>query len=225
LTLDPAQIGLAFTAGLLGFMSPCALPMLPSYVAYYLNLEEDIGKVNRTLRAVEFAAATIIGFLTVFATLGLIPSLAVGMVSMSISIITPFIGVALIGLGVITFQGRILGNFPQVGLSAPRSTGTFSFYIYGVGYGLASLSCSFPIFLLVVLQSAVVGSPVETILLLAIYGLGAGALLVPITIAVSLSKDLMHRKLMSVLPHIRKLNAAVLIAAGFYMLLSSVIGR
>ncbi len=65
----------------------------------------------------------------------------------------------------------------------------------------------------------------EAILLLTIYGLGAGALLVPITIAVSLSKDLMHRKLMSVLPHIRKLNAAVLIAAGFYMLLSSMIGR
>ncbi len=225
MTLDPAQIGLAFTAGLLGFMSPCALPMLPSYVAYYLNLEEDAGKVNRTVRAVEFAAATIIGFLTVFAALGLIPSLAIGMVSLSISVITPIIGVALIGLGVITFQGRILVNFPQVGLSAPSSTGTFSFYIYGVGYGLASLSCSFPIFLLVVLQSAVVGGPVEAILLLTIYGLGAGALLVPITIAVSLSKDLMHRKLMSVLPHIRKLNAAVLIAAGFYMLLSSMIGR
>ena len=221
--LDVAQVGLAFTAGVLGFLSPCALPMLPSYVAYYLNRAEGASRGRMLYGAVVFSSATIAGFLTVFTGVGFLPSLAIQIVPLSEAVLAPVIGVGLIAVGLLTAVSSVFYRFPSLSIAPLKASGPFSFYVYGVAYALASLSCSFPVFLLVVLQSAVAGSPLETLLLFVVYGLGAGTLMVPITVVTSLSKEYLHRRLMGVLPHTRKLNASVLIAAGAYMILASLL--
>lgn len=221
--LDAAQAGLAFTAGMLGFLSPCALPMLPSYIAYYLNRAEEASRGRRLHGAVVFASATIIGFLTVFTGVGLVPSLAIRLVHLSEAVLTPIIGLCLLAIGLLTAASSLFHKLPNLSIAPPTASGPVSFYIYGVAYAFASLSCSLPVFLLVVLQSAAAGSPLDTLLLFLIYGLGAGALMVPITVATSLSKEYLYRRLMMAMPHMRKLNAAILIAAGAYMILISLL--
>ena len=221
--LDAAQAGLAFTAGVLGFLSPCALPMLPSYVAYYLNLAEGASTGRKLYGAVVFSSATITGFLTVFTGVGLVPSIAIRLVPISGTVLTPIIGIGLIAVGLLTAASSIFHRVPRLSIAPPKASAPISFYVYGVAYALASLSCSLPVFLLVVFQSATAGSPLETLLLFLIYGLGAGALMVPVTVATSLSKEYLHRRLMSAMPHMQKLNAAVLIAAGAYMILASLL--
>ena len=37
LELDSLRLGLAFSAGVATFFAPCAFPLLPGYVAYYLG--------------------------------------------------------------------------------------------------------------------------------------------------------------------------------------------
>jgi len=76
--MELTSLGVAFTAGMLAVLAPCALPMLPSYVAYYMNLDED----ERSLGAIlGFAFTVVAGFLTVFLVIGLLPSFALNKVS------------------------------------------------------------------------------------------------------------------------------------------------
>jgi len=221
--LDAAQVGLAFTAGVLGFISPCSLPMLPSYVAYYLNRDVETSSEHRLFKALVFASATIAGFLTVFTAVGLLPSLAIQLVPLSEAVLIPLIGLGLLFVGILTAVSNIFNKVPYLGIAPPVVSGPSSFYVYGVAYALASLSCSLPVFLLVVLQSASSGGPLDTLLLFIVYGLGAGTLMVPITVATSLSKDYLYRRLITIMPHMRKLNVAILIVAGAYMIFTSLL--
>jgi len=39
--MDWTSIGFAFSAGVIAFFSPCAFPMLPGYISYYLGFLES----------------------------------------------------------------------------------------------------------------------------------------------------------------------------------------
>ena len=65
--MEFANLGLAYSAGLLSVLAPCALPMLPSFVAYYMNAEE---RENKLASALGFGVTTVLGFLTVFMVIG-----------------------------------------------------------------------------------------------------------------------------------------------------------
>lgn len=62
-------IAIAFTAGLLSFLSPCVLPLVPSYVTFITGLTvEDVTKSRRL--AVTHALLFIAGFTLIFMLLG-----------------------------------------------------------------------------------------------------------------------------------------------------------
>ena len=62
-------IAIAFTAGLLSFLSPCVLPLVPSYVTFITGLSvEDVTKSRRL--AVVHALLFIAGFTMIFMLLG-----------------------------------------------------------------------------------------------------------------------------------------------------------
>jgi len=68
---DGVSLGVAisFTAGLLSFLSPCVLPLIPSYVTFVTGMSlEDVTRARRT--AVIHALLFILGFTLVFLTLG-----------------------------------------------------------------------------------------------------------------------------------------------------------
>ena len=215
--MELTSLGVAFTAGMLAVLAPCALPMLPSYVAYYMNLDED----ERSLGAIlGFAFTVVAGFLTVFLVIGLLPSFALNKVSTRLEYVAPFIGALLMLIGLASGLSDVFDRMPAVNVSAPRRAGYRSFFLYGVGYGAASLACSLPIFILLVLQSSTAGGPLGIFTAFLVYGLGASAVIVPLTLALTYSKDYVHQRLVWLLPRIKKINAAVLILAGLYMIIS-----
>jgi len=215
--MELTSLGVAFTAGMLAVLAPCALPMLPSYVAYYMNLDED----ERSLGAIlGFAFTVVAGFLTVFLVIGLLPSFALNKVSTRLEYVAPFIGALLMLIGLASGFSDVFDRMPAVNVSAPRRAGYRSFFLYGVGYGAASLACSLPIFILLVLQSSTAGGPLGIFTAFLVYGLGASAVIVPLTLALTYSKDYVHQRLVWLLPRIKKINAAVLILAGLYMIIS-----
>jgi cytochrome c-type biogenesis protein len=60
---------IAFTAGFLSFLSPCVLPLIPSYVTFITGLSlEDVTKARRT--ALVHALLFIAGFTLIFVMLG-----------------------------------------------------------------------------------------------------------------------------------------------------------
>lgn len=215
--MELARLGVSFTAGVLAVLAPCALPMLPSYIAYYMNLDEGDRGVGASLG---FAFTVVAGFLAVFLVIGLLPSFALNQVSSRLEYVAPFIGALLVFIGLASGFSGVFNRMPAVNFSAPQKAGYGSFFIYGVGYGAASLACSLPVFILLVLQSSTAGGPLEVLTAFLVYGLGASAVVVPLTLALTYSKDYVHGRLMGVLPWIKKINAAVLILAGLYMIVT-----
>ncbi|MHB1313737.1 MAG: cytochrome c biogenesis CcdA family protein, partial [Gemmatimonadaceae bacterium] len=60
---EPASLGIAiaFSAGLLSFLSPCVLPLVPSYVTFITGLSlEDVQRSRRI--ALTHALLFILGF-------------------------------------------------------------------------------------------------------------------------------------------------------------------
>jgi cytochrome c-type biogenesis protein len=216
--MDAAQLLIAFTAGVLAFLSPCSLPMLPAYVSYYLDRGEQRGRI---LSGLVLAMSMIAGFLLVFVVVGIIPSLAVSEFTKWIWVAEPVIGAGLIGLGILNEWTTVVDGLPRVGSSFDGSK--LSFLAYGAAYGIASLGCSLPVFILVVLQGATAVSLGEILVIFAAYGAGAAALIIPLTLTLSLTKGLLQEKLLSIMPYMKKINSAVLILAGAYMLYSGLL--
>jgi cytochrome c-type biogenesis protein len=66
---DSVGIGISFAAGLLSFLSPCVLPLIPSYVTFVTGLSlEDVQRSRRI--ALMHALLFILGFTLVFLALG-----------------------------------------------------------------------------------------------------------------------------------------------------------
>jgi cytochrome c biogenesis protein CcdA len=215
--MELASLGVAFTAGMLAVLAPCALPMLPSYVAYYMNLDEDERSLGASLG---FSFTVVAGFLVVFIAIGILPSFALNQVSSRLEYVAPFIGALLVLIGLASGLSDVFDRIPAVNVSAPQRAGYRSFFLYGVGYGAASLACSLPVFILLVLQSTTVGGPLGVFKAFLAYGLGASAVIVPLTLALTYSKDYVHQRLVWLLPRIKRINAAVLILAGLYMIIN-----
>ena len=68
---EPASIGLAlaFSAGLLSFLSPCVLPLVPSYLTFVTGVGlDDLGGARRS--ALVHALLFVLGFTLIFVALG-----------------------------------------------------------------------------------------------------------------------------------------------------------
>jgi len=214
ISMSLVNLGLAFSAGFMATLAPCALPMLPSYIAYYLNLTEE----PDLKKSLGFATATLIGFLTLYIVLGLLPSFIVNRIASSLDIVIPFVGIFLIIIGILSGFSNFIDRFPVLEVKAPEGAGVRSFYLYGLGYGAASLSCSFPIFILLVLQSAIAGKAIDVLFMFLAYGVGAACLLIPLTLALSYSKEFLYSRIIEYLPYVKKVNSMILIIAGLYMI-------
>jgi len=213
--MELANLSLAYSAGLLAVLAPCALPMLPSFISYYMNNENEESSL---MSALVFGLITVAGFLTVFLGIGILPSFALNFISSRIALVAPSIGVILIILGLGHLFSDIFYNIPAIQTKAPEGIGLRSFYLYGLGYGAASMACSFPVFILLVLQSASAGSFVSILLMFLAYGLGAATVLVPLSVALTFSREIFYQRLIAVLPYMKKINAGILILAGLYMI-------
>ena len=77
---EPLGIVVAFTAGLFSFLSPCVLPLFPSYLSFVTgmsvaDLQADLTAAARR-RVILHALTFVIGFSIVFVTLGVSVSVA-----------------------------------------------------------------------------------------------------------------------------------------------------
>jgi cytochrome c biogenesis protein CcdA len=192
--------------------------MLPGYVAYYVNAGQR-GKAP--LSYLGYALSTATGFSSVYALVGLLPALGVSRLTERVASATLYVGALLVILGLASGFSSVFSRMPAFGSVAHRTAGASGLLVYGAGYGLASMSCSLPVFLLLVLQSAGAEGPWDVAAGFVAYGLGAAAMIVPLTLAVAYSNQVVVERFMGLLPHVKRLSAAVLVAAGLYMILTS----
>jgi cytochrome c-type biogenesis protein len=170
---------------------------------------------RRRLRAgLVFGGLATVGFLVVFLAIGLpIAYVAVGFQSV-LGVLAVAVGVALVALGVYTLAGKHLPI--SIPTFDPSGHGVFGFFLFGIAYGLASLSCTFPIFLSVVALAALSGGAAG-VAAFAAYALGKGSLMILVTVLSTSSPAAVEGRLRKILPRFDQIMAGVTILSGAFI--------
>ncbi len=214
-------MALAFGAGLVAALNPCGFALLPGYLALVVRGTSPRGPLNALARALVATMVMTAGFVAVFGTFGLLTVAAANTVQRYLPYVTLLIGIILILLGVRLLAGRRLGLMlpdavaGRAGWAPTARLGSMAGY--GVGYALASLTCTVGPFL------AVTGATLESNTALhrvAVFGAYAGgfALVVGVlAVATALAGTVVLDRLRRVVPYISRISGALLIAVGAYV--------
>lgn len=202
------------SGGVASFFSPCALPMLPAYLSFYLSTESEGG----LRRGVQFGSTAALGLLSVFALTAVVAGVAGSVLTRVISLLLPATGVVLIGLGGLLFVDRTDWLSRSVSLPAWREPSLAQFYFFGVLFAGGALGCTAPVFLAIMLSSLSTGGLVGTITVVGGYASGMIGLFVLMTVLIALAKDETVRRINRLIPYVERASAVLLIGAGGYML-------
>jgi len=214
--LDQNLVGLAFVAGMVAAFNPCGFAMLPAYLTLVIDPQggSQLIAVGRALAA---TAAMALGFLAVFGSFGLLTVSVASTVQQYLPYVTLTIGVILVGLGIWFLSGREV-RMPNLagGRWAPTAR-LGSMFGYGVGYAIASLSCTIGPFLAVTGSSLRRGSLAQGVLVYVAYAAGIALVVGVLAVAVALASSSMIDRMRTVLPYISRVSGAILIVVGLYV--------
>jgi len=216
--LDQNLVGLAFVAGMVAAFNPCGFAMLPAYLTLVID-PQGSSQLTAVSRALAATAAMALGFLAVFGSFGLLTVSVASTVQRYLPYVTLTIGVALVGLGVWLVSGREIRMPNMVGNTgrwAPTAR-LGSMFGYGVGYAIASLSCTIGPFLAVTGSSLRNGSPAQGVLVYLAYAAGIALVVGVLAVAVALASSSLIDRMRAVLPYINRISGLILIVVGLYV--------
>ncbi len=221
--MDFAALVYPFTLGSIAAFNPCGFAMLPAFVSYFLATEDgaisstDVGWVARATRALRVGLTLTAGFLTLFVVAGGVISAGGLLLVTSVPWLGLVIGVLFVALGLWLLTGRhvALPNLPMLHFERARTIK--SVYIFGVAYGVVSLSCTLPLFFGVVSGALTQDGVVRALTQFVAYALGMGFVMMAITLSLALFEGLMITRMRQIGPYVSRLGALALVAAGGYM--------
>ncbi len=218
-------VGFAFGAGIVAAVNPCGFAMLPAYLSLYLgNQEAGFEKrsaLRRVFRAVLIGGVVSLGFVLLFGLAGVIVAAGGSAILGVMPWLGTVIGGALILMGLWVLAGRTLytGVFERLArrIGDPRAMSVRGFFLFGLAYGLASLSCTLPVFLAVMGSSLTAGNFLAAAGQFVSYGLGMTSVILILTLALTLFKEGVISRLRKVTPYVQPISAALLVLAGGYI--------
>lgn len=215
--MDPDLLGLALAAGMVAAFNPCGFAMLPAYLALVVGRQPG-GERAAVARALAATAMMALGFLTVFGVFGLLTASVASTVQRYLPYVTVLIGVALVALGIWLVAGRSLGLPGPAAVSRwTPSEGLGSMYGYGVGYAIASLSCTVGPFLAVTGSSLRQGSVPGTVAVYAAYAAGLALVVGVLAVAVALASNSVVERMRRILPHVNRVSGLIMMSVGLYV--------
>jgi cytochrome c-type biogenesis protein len=216
---------LAFTAGLLSFLSPCVLPLIPSYLFFLGGIgldgraRDDKEPPGGSSRLIVTTVSFILGFSTVFVVMSLLLSgtfLLMGGVTRYINIAAGLIVIVLGLNGIFNFAGFL--NYEKRFHPAKRPRGLAGAFLTGLAFGAGWTPCVGPILGSILLMAGRSGKMGQAALRLAFYSMGLG--LPFLGAAVFFNRFLKQaEKLRPHLPLIQRISGIFLIAIGVFILL------
>ncbi len=167
----------AFVAGLVSFLSPCVLPLVPGYVSLIsgVGVEELKSQQTGLLRKVMLnSVAFIIGFSTVFIALGAISTEVGQVMARYKSVLAQVAGVVIILFGLhLTGILRINALYSDKRLHNMKGGSTVGgAFLIGFAFAFGWTPCVGPILSVILGFAAAQDSVAKGVLLLAIYSMG-----------------------------------------------------
>lgn len=174
------SLGIAFVAGLVSFLSPCVLPLVPSYVTFVTGMTLDEltthGRAAARRRAAVHASLFVLGFALVFIALGATATALGATLRRALPLLQQVGGVALalFGLSMLgVLRVPALMRERRVHL-ATKPAGFFGSVLVGVAFGAGWTPCVGPVLASILLYAGSSGSMLRGMLLLGAYALGLG---------------------------------------------------
>jgi cytochrome c-type biogenesis protein len=165
----------SFGAGVISFLSPCVLPLVPGYVSYVAG-DALTGEPVKPLAALRLSLAFVLGFSTVFVILGA-SATTIGQLLLSYrqeenllgGAIVLLLGMFMMGLAKLSWLRREFRLHLNVGGGRPVAA-----YIIGVAFAFGWTPCIGPVLGAILTTSAVAATVPQGIVLLGCYSLGLG---------------------------------------------------
>jgi cytochrome c-type biogenesis protein len=193
--MEASAIGLAaaFAAGLVSFVSPCVLPLVPAYVSYIAGqaLPGEERNTRARLASLEMSAFFVLGFATVFIALGA-SATALGRLVLQYRYEANLVGGAIvIAFGLLMLgMDRLLPWFQREVRFHPALRGgrPLTSYLLGLAFGFGWTPCIGPVLGAILTVSAVQTSASTGVGLLAIYAAGLG---VPFLLTAAFTREML----------------------------------
>ena len=215
----------ALAAGMASAVNPCGFAMLPAYLGLYLgaNSEQETGSPVRQLwRALLIGGAVTGGFVVLFGIAGTL----IGLGASFVANLLPWIGLVVGVVLAIAGAWLVSGGKIYTGVAAraaahigePGQLGVKGYFLFGVSYGTASLSCTLPIFLAVLGVSASDAGLLNIMANFFLFALGMGLVIMALTLGMAFFKGSMVGVLRKALPYIQPIGAWLMVIAGIYII-------
>ena len=173
--------GAALLAGLLSFVSPCVLPIVPPYLAYLAGLSFDQVQSSgddpgASRRIVASSVAFVAGFTTVFVALGATASVVGQVIAQWFDVLSIVAGCIIILMG-LHFLGvfRIAFLYRDARIEVSRKpAGLAGAYVLGLAFAFGWTPCVGPVLAAILFVAGSQGEAARGAGLLAVYSLGIG---------------------------------------------------
>ncbi|WP_157015723.1 cytochrome c biogenesis CcdA family protein [Mesorhizobium xinjiangense] len=175
------SVGGALVAGLLSFVSPCVLPLVPPYLAWLAGVSFDELKsgdleAGRKRRIVVAALAFVLGFTTVFVALGATASVVGKTIAQYFDVLSVIAGVVIIIMGLHflgLFRIGLLYREARMHLDA-KPAGPVGAYVLGLAFAFGWTPCVGPVLAAILFVAGSEGTAARGAGLLSVYSLGIG---------------------------------------------------
>lgn len=218
LALD-ARFATSFTAGLLAAVNPCGFVLLPTYLLYFLGMENLRPGAERTsvARALKVSLSVSAGFMSVFVVIGTISKWATKWFMQKAPYVSLVIGVLLIVLGVAMLFGyRLPFTTPKLDISQ-RDRSVRSMFVFGIAYAIASIGCTIGPFIGVVLGGITTSGVATGVAAIGLYGLGMALLVSGLTVTLALANTAVLRVLRKGMQWFEYVAGVFVLLTGLYL--------
>jgi cytochrome c-type biogenesis protein len=216
---DPASLGLAlaFSAGLLSFISPCVLPLIPSYLTFVTGVGfDELGNSRRA--ALVHALLFVLGFTLIFVALGA-SATVLGRVLIHYRVWITRVGGALIVLFGLYLLGIVrvaaFDRERRVHL-ANKPMGYLGSVLVGIAFGAGWTPCLGPILGAILTYTAATADLSRGLPLLLAYSLGLALPFLAAAVAVERFLETVSR-LRPHLARVSQVSGALLVIVGLMM--------
>ncbi|NMM46258.1 cytochrome c biogenesis protein CcdA [Rhodospirillaceae bacterium KN72] len=173
--------GAALLAGLLSFVSPCVLPIVPPYLAYlagisFEELRDEDGTTSAARRLVPIAMAFVGGFTVVFVSLGAGASIIGQTIAQYFDILSIIAGVVILIMG-LHFLGifRISLLYREARVQVDRKPpGMIGAFVMGLAFAFGWTPCVGPVLAAILFVAGSSDTVWRGAGLLAVYSIGIG---------------------------------------------------
>lgn len=211
-------LGMAFVAGLVAFLAPCVLPLVPLYLSYLsgVTLSSEVAQARRLV--VIHAAAFVLGFTVVFVLLGTVAGalgsfLRGATLRMATALLLIFFGLVLTGALKLTF---LEGTY-RLPWQGKREWGLLSSLLVGMTFAAGWTPCAGPVLGAILALSAQSATATQGAALLFAFSAGLGVPFIVVAFGIEPVNRLLRRsqRFTALLP---KIAGVFLLIAGLALL-------